>query len=180
MELIIVTSCIAILVLVVASFLYVGTPPKGGDRLKFKNKKKSEVLMPSICILTGETATESHPLRMFTASPWHAGKAEIQLPFSMDGWSRYTKAYPFSLRFFFGGFNILMKVPLIGAYFAITLWIPLFGFVAGLISVIDLFIKKRRLVVLKNIGIKDGRITNIYIAGVNKKFVAAFLKANGG
>lgn len=180
MELIIIISCIAVLVLAVASFLYVGTPPKGGNRLKFENKKKSEVLMPGICILTGETATEFHPLRMFTASPSYAGKAEIQLPFSMEGWARYYRTYPFSLRFFFGGFNILIKVPLIGAYFALTLWIPLFGFVAGLISVVDLFIKKRRLVVLKNIGVKNGRITKIHLAGVSKRFVAAFLEANGG
>ena len=168
---------IVLIIIAFGSLVLISTPPKPGQRLKFK--RQEGITIPPSCVLTGNPATEAHPVQGFTGTPLYIGKAQMQLPFSQEGWKQYSKVYPRSLRFFKNGLNTLVPVPLFGGLLIIFMWIPFAGLSAGLLAFAELFYEKRQLVVPLSISVKGDRVTAIDVLGVSERFIETFLAANG-
>jgi hypothetical protein len=165
------------LLLCYCSLLFISIPLK--PRLRLRYEKPEGLLVPPVCVLTGNPATEEHLLTGFKINPYNIRKIQVMLPFSEDGWKKYCRAYPFSLKFFKAGLDVTMNIPLLGgAYLAIYLWTPLFGLFAGLIAFFELLFRKHQLVVPTQFYMNGDLIVSINISGVHEDFLEAFLKAN--
>lgn len=160
----------------------VSQPPRKCVRLVVKRKKLEEpVTVPPLCVVTGEPATEAHSLRGFRGDPWSLSYAQLTLPFSEDGWEKYRKSFPLSLYLFKAGLNVLIHIPLFGPYFAIFLWTPFAGQVCGLYALVELlFLRRRQLVRVGKVAIKDGGLRSLDVTVVSREFADEFLRQNTG
>jgi len=167
-----------VLVLAFGALALISTPPRPALRLRFK--KDDGLIIPQVCILTGEAPAEWHILRGFTGDGYEMRKTEVRLPFSERGWARFSNAYPLSLDVFKGGLAALTSIPLLGAYLAMYVWTPLCGFVSGLAAIAELAAHKRQLVVPLSVIAKGDLVIALDVLGVSDRFMTAFLEANGG
>lgn len=171
-------TVIVLIIIAFGSLVFISTPPKPRQRLRFK--RKEGIIIPRSCVLTGNPAKEAHAVQGFTGTPLYVGKTRMQLPFSAEGWTRYSQAYPWSLRFFKNGLDTLLPVPLFGRLLIMFMWIPFAGLFAGLVAFVELSYQKRQLVVPLSISVKGEQVTAIDVLGVDERFIEAFLAANGG
>ena len=106
---------------------------------------------------------------------------EVILPFSEAGWDKYCRSFPWSLKIFKVGLDILRRIPLIGTVFAIYVWAPLMGFFCGILAVVDLFGHKRQLVKFHGVeGRSDGLIYKIDMTVNRGPFAEELLRLNTG
>jgi hypothetical protein len=118
-------------------------------------------------------------VQSFSGNPYYIEKKEVTLPFSAGGWETYQKTYPLSLKAFKGGLAALTKVPLLGAYLAIFMWVPWAGVLCGIFAAVEILLHKRQLVILNGIKIRGDALCGIDILGANIVFAEEFLRLNG-
>lgn len=171
------TLQIIIILIPIPFLLLVSYPSK--PRVRIRIKKSSPLVFPKICPITGEPATEQHVIQFFKGNPYMLYKNEFALPFSAMGWTEYSRDFPVSLKIFKGGLNILMSVPLFGAYLALYIWAPFMGFICGIIAIIDLLCCKRQLIKFHSVDIKeDGLIYGIDMMLIKGAFAEEFIQIN--
>ena len=169
--------CASVLALVAVTYL----PPKAHGHGGICVKNSKPLLLPPICVVTGEPATETHLIRFFKGNPYVLEWAGILLPFSETGWRRYSKEFPVSLRLFKAGLNLLRHFPMLGAYFALYVWTPVGGLICGLIAMDDLICHKRQLVRINGIRCGDhGSVYEIDMPLVGNSFAEELVQANSG
>ena len=177
----IIAFCVVLILCPFAALLAVSLPAsQNGIRLKFKSK--STLALPKVCVMTGNESTELHVVERFAWIPlgFAFRHNSLSLPFSKDGWTMYKKQYPYALRLFEPGLSAFVKIPFFGPYFACCLWVPLGGFLCGLIAVGDLLLHKRKPLALigLRVSLLNDELRGIDISNVNEQFATEFLAQN--
>ncbi len=126
----------------VISITIVTYPSKPYTRVKIKNL--TPLIMPKICVMTGEPAVETYNIPSFTLTPNYVETHILPLPFSRTGWANYCNQFPSSLKVLNSGIATLTKIPLFGAYLALYIWLLLATIPCGLFAIFEVFVQKKR------------------------------------
>lgn len=149
--------------------------------LRLSVKSSKPLSLPKLCVITGETATETHTIHRVRFYGSAITLNEVCLPFSSGGWLRYSQHYPYSRLIFIGGLRPLMRFGFLLSPI-IFLWIVWGGPICLAIAIIDWASGKRQLVKVHKVRCTTGgqEIYELDMTLTSKAFAQEFCRLNPG
>ena len=163
-------SIIPIILIPYISLVIVGLPHRGSIELEVKREKAAGLIIPNICVITGDNATR---MERFSGADFHC-----TLPFSDNGWNKYCNYRAISFLIFKSGFNTIFKIPFLGPYLAVTLWSIFAGYLCGIIAIYEMIMGKRQLVKLYGLSMTEEALISMHLSVLSRRFADEFVKQN--